>query len=720
MKNEASSLRERRKAVRDIDAEATATSLVKGKGECDMSRNLDCVIDYLSRGWMPIPIPQGSKNPNRKGWQKERWGIDDLPRCFNNGQNVGLLLGEPSNGLVDVDLDSPEARSIAESVLPSTNMISGRAGSPFSHRWYICNPLLPTTRFLDPSLAKTDSRAMLVEVRSTGAQTLVPPSTHPTGEIYQWHGELSPALVSGDDLLHSVRKLAACALAARHWKRGQRHHTSLALAGTLIRAGWPRSSVEKFIRLIATAANDEEINDRLRSIESTEKRILAGQSATGLPSLADLIGERVLVFMQKWLALNLIVKEHSSEVIEDDPIKLICLAYVVPEQVEFLWYPYIPKGKLTLIEGDPGVGKSWLICAIATATAAGEGPSGWMQNAPGNVLMLSVEDGLADTIRPRLDAMRANVKRIFALQGALILNDSGFLRLEAAIIDYKPTLVAIDPLVAYLGAAVDIHRANETRAVMSRLSILAEKYNCAIVAVRHLTKGGKDKAIYRGIGSIDFTAACRSVLLVGSDPDDSSRRAIVHIKSNLSEKGAAIGYEVREGNFYWTGESSLTAERILSSTSNEEQSSALRGAEDFLRGALSDGSRWAKEIKDEAKETGISQATLFRAKRALRVKVRKEGKPGDKEQRWVWMLPDITEDSHEGSQGEKDDNLRANEGDKGFESQHLPEDYQMAVHDDLRAENDNLRDRERFTYCNDCGSPGISFTHCDRCGEFLR
>lgn len=432
-----------------------------------------------------------------------------------------------------------------------------------------------------------------------------------------------------------------------------------------------------------------------------------------------MIGERVVAYFQKWLALDLVVNEHKSEAI-DDSIKLICLADVEPEKVDFLWHPYIPKGKLTLLEGDPGVGKSWLTCAFASATAAGAGPSGWVQDAPGNVLMLSVEDGLADTVRPRLDAMQANVKRIFALQGALILNDSGLLRLEAEIINYKPTLAVIDPLVAYLGAGVDLHRANETRAVMARLAILAEKYHCAIVAVRHLTKGGKEKAIYRGIGSIDFTAACRSVLLVGSDPDDSSRRAVVHIKSNLSEKGAAIGYEICEGSFYWTGESDLTAERILASTSNEEQSSALRSAEDFLRGALNDRPRWVKEIKNEAKEAGISQATLFRAKQALKVKARKEGRPGDKEQRWVWMMSETAEDYQEGSQGETDENLQANGSDKRFKAQHLPEDYQIDVHGDLRAENDNLRDDGRLAYCNDCGSPGISFTHCDRCGEFLR
>jgi hypothetical protein len=685
-----------------------------------MSRSLEYAIEYLSRGWTPIPLPQGSKNPNRKGWQKERWALDDLPHCFNNGQNIGLLLGEPSSGLVDVDLDCPEAICIADYLLPATDMISGRAGAPLSHRWYTCNPPAPTTQFLDPLLAKMDDRAMIVEFRSTGGQTVVPPSIHPTGEIYQWYSELSPSLVKGNDLLQSVRKLAACTLAARHWKQGQRHNTSLAVAGTLLRAGWSRSSVERFIRLVSTAANDEEMEDRIGTIETTEKKIMAGEKATGLPSLVDLIGERVAGCLQKWLALNIVVNERNLEAIEGDSIKLICLADVKPEKVDFLWHPYIPKGKLTLIEGDPGVGKSWLTCALATATAAGDGPSGWMQNKPGNVLMLSVEDGLADTIRPRLDAMGANVKRIFALQGALILNDSGLLRLESEIITYKPTLVVIDPLVAYLGADVDLHRANETRAVMSRLAILAEKYHCAIVAVRHLTKGGKDKAIYRGVGSIDFTASCRSVLLVGSDPDDSSRRAVVHIKSNLSQMGSAVGYEIHEGSFYWTGESNLTAGRILASTSNEEQSSALRSAEDFLRGTLNDGPRWVKEIKDEAKENGISQATLFRAKQWLGVKACKEGRPGDKEQRWVWMLPEIAEDYHEGSQGETDENLQANESGKEFESPHLAEDYQTVVHDDLRLGNDDLRSGGRLSYCNVCGGRGISFTHCDRCGEFLR
>src|SRR5215213_1284336 len=640
-----------------------------------MSNALEAALDYLSRGWMPVPIPHGSKKPNLKEWQKLRLSREDVPRYFNNGQNVGVLLGEPSGGLVDIDIDCSVALSIADAILPATPMVSGRASAPSSHRWYICDPIIATTKRNDPSLASTDDRASIVEFRSTGGQTVVPPSIHPTNEPYVWQGELSPARVNGNELLKAVCYLAACALVARHWQRGKRHDTALALAGTLLRAGWARNKVEEFIRYVAIAAKDEELEDRIRLVEGTEQKIKNGQKTTGLPSLSDLLGDKVTSSLQKWLDLRSSNIEQRSDPRETVLVTRRCLADVQPEQVDFLWYPYIPKGKLTLIEGDPGVGKSWLTCAFAAATAAGAGPDGWMQGSPGNVLMLGVEDGLADTIRPRLDAMQADVKRIFALEGALILNDIGLLTLEAEISEVCPMLVVIDPLVAYLGAGVDLHRANETRAVMSRLAKLAETYHCAIVSIRHLTKGGKDRAIYRGVGSIDFTASCRSALLVGSDPDNSNSRAIVHIKSNLTEMGCAVGYKISQGRFYWTGTSDLTAGRILASVGNEEKGSALRTAEDFLREVLSDGPRASKEIDREAKEAGITKITLNRAKQSLGVKARKEGRPGENGQHWVWVLPEKPEGNHEESQVEEDDNLRASPSYKGINTSQLAEGY---------------------------------------------
>src|SRR5262249_46206155 len=178
-------------------------------------------------------------------------------------------------------------------------------------------------------------------------------------------------------------------------------------------------------------------------------------------------------------------------------------------------------------------GKSWLMCAIATAIASGSGLPGMAQTEPRNVLMLSAEDGLGDTIRPRLDGMKADVSRIAALNEAIVFDDAGLLKVKAAIINSRqPALVIIDPLVAYLGAGVDLHRANETRVVMAALARIAEEYACAILAIRHLRKGSADRAIYRGIGSIDFVAAARSMLFVGEDPDKPNHRALVHCKSN--------------------------------------------------------------------------------------------------------------------------------------------------------------------------------------------
>ena len=326
--------------------------------------------------------------------------------------------------------------------------------------------------------------------------------------------------------------------------------------------------------------------------------------------------------------------QQASGQTDEPSVKVVCLADVQAEQVKWLWHPRIPLGKLTLIEGDPGLGKSWLTCAMATAIAEGKGLPGMEQTEPQNVLMLSAEDGLADTIRPRLDSMNADVSRIFALDDAIVFDDTGLLLLEAAIIEHKPAAVFVDPMVAYLGAGVDLHRANETRAVMKQLARLAETHGCAIIAIRHLSKGGASRAIYRGLGSIDITAACRSVLLVGSDPDNTDERAIVHIKSNLAPLGEAIGYELKEGQFYWIGKSNLTAERILAASSGSQEANALSEAENFLKEILAEGPIYSNEVKKQAKEAGISERTLWRAKDSLKVKASNQGNS------WYWHMPD--------------------------------------------------------------------------------
>ncbi|MBX3276435.1 MAG: AAA family ATPase [Acidobacteria bacterium] len=343
---------------------------------------------------------------------------------------------------------------------------------------------------------------------------------------------------------------------------------------------------------------------------------------------------------------NAVVKalEHVGVSVEssEPSLNIRCLKDVRPERIEWLWYPYIPLAKVTMLDGDPSAGKGWLSCAIATGVAAGRGLYGTEPTTPGNVLMLAAEDGLSDTLRPRLDSMNADISRIFAFGEPFTLDARGVMQLAEAIATYEPRLVTIDPLFCFVGSKVDIHRANEARPVMAELTRLAEQFRCAILVVRHLNKGGNQKAIYRGLGSIDYVAAVRSALVAGADPDDKGRRAIVHTKSNLAPLGSAVGYTItNDGRFLWTGESNLTAERILSiGDGNESTGGARLEAEDFLRSLLADGPIAAKEAQREAREAGISGATLRRAKESIGVRSVKHGGEFGGPREWLWELTD--------------------------------------------------------------------------------
>jgi putative DNA primase/helicase len=374
-------------------------------------------------------------------------------------------------------------------------------------------------------------------------------------------------------------------------------------------------------------------------------------------------------------------------------LSVVRMADVEPEAVRWLWYPFIALGKLTILEGDPGLGKSWLMCAIAAAVSCGRGLPSAEPFEPGNVLMLSAEDGLGDTLRPRLNAVGANASRVFALNEPLTLDTAGLIKLEATIIEYKPKLIVIDPPFAYTGGKTDIHRANECRAISAPLAAIAERPGCAIVAVRHLGKSrGGGHALNAGIGSIDFAAAARSVLLAGQDPDDSSKRAVVQIKNNLASIGEAIGYTLEGGQFYWTGISTLTAGRILSLPSNEEERGARSEAIEFLRPALADGPHPSKEINSEARNADISASTLRRAKDTLGVRALKEGGHfGGDSQKWLWALPEGAYPHIEEAQNIAGEHLQANGSNKGACSSGLTEDAHSLKSERLQQTDERLQ-----------------------------
>ncbi len=189
---------------------------------------------------------------------------------------------------------------------------------------------------------------------------------------------------------------------------------------------------------------------------------------------------------------------------------IINMADVEAVAVKWLWKPYIPLGKITIIQGDPGEGKTTLALSIAAALTQGENlPNEVETKAPVNVIYQTAEDGLADTIKPRLEAVNADCARVLVIDESkeeLSMTDE---RIEKAIQQTGAKLIILDPIQAYIGANVDMHRANEIRPVMSKLGRIAEEYGCAVVLIGHMNKAAGQKSSYRGLGSIDITAVAR-------------------------------------------------------------------------------------------------------------------------------------------------------------------------------------------------------------------
>lgn len=318
-----------------------------------------------------------------------------------------------------------------------------------------------------------------------------------------------------------------------------------------------------------------------------------------------------------------------------------CMADVPAESVAWLWAPYIPKRKLTILEGDPGVGKSWIVARIARDVSRGDVPGGG--GRAGGVLILTAEDGLSDTLRPRLDSMGADPTRIIAFSEALDFTVPGTLdAVRETIAEHRPALVTIDPIVAYVGGKLDLHRANEVRSVLAPLARIAEDSDTAILLVRHLSKARAGRALHAGLGSVDFSAAARSVLLAGSAGDASERRAIVHVKSNLARAGASLEYVIGERGLEWTGASSLRAADLLGGEGAPDENSEREDATDFIEHFLANGERSAAEVVAASSGEGISRRTLYRAANKAGVEKRRLERFGAGS---VWSLrpkPDVS------------------------------------------------------------------------------
>lgn len=324
-------------------------------------------------------------------------------------------------------------------------------------------------------------------------------------------------------------------------------------------------------------------------------------------------------------------------------LKLINMEQVEIEKIDWLLYPFIPFGKVTIVQGDPGEGKTTMVLQIIAKLTKGEAvlPSGsdepalegkTMDLEPVNVIYQTAEDGLGDTIKPRLLSAGADCSRVMVIDDndqALTMMDA---RLEEAIIKTKARLVVLDPIQGFLGAAVDMHRANEIRPLMKRVAVLAEKYHCAIILIGHMNKNSNGKSSYRGLGSIDFQAAARSVLIVGRIKDEPEIRVVCHVKSSLAPEGKSIAFRLdKDTGFEWIGEYDISADDLLS---GENRGQKIRSAKEFLKEVLESGFVAQTKVAEEAESRGIKKKTLWNAKKELEIDSVKIGN------QWFWMLPE--------------------------------------------------------------------------------
>jgi hypothetical protein len=612
--------------------------------EAPASPVLAAALRWCRRGAVPIPVRFRDKAPVGEEWQKQRFTVADVSSAFKGMPlNIGVLWGAPSGNVIDVDLDWPEACAVAGSMLPAT-AIYGRASSQRSH-WLYRVPDAITAQWLVPKELVPDGRkAVVLELRAGGTQSVVPPSTHPSGELYAWVRECKPRTLDYAVLVRRLNLVAAGAVLVRHWCEGVRHHIALALAGAALSSGYAANEVEALIIAIAEAAGDPEARDRARAVPSSAAALATGRPATGVPKLAELLGEPVVAVLKRWLGLaNAVPAQPQSSTPSwstDAVLSVRSVADIEEKPMHWLWPNRIARGKLHMVAGEPGLSKSVLTCALAgIVSSGGVWPLDGTRCESGDVLMLNVEDDPADTIRPRLRAAGADLARVALIeavhaadgkQRGMTLADVDLLERYLQQQPGRFVLLTCDPIGALM-ADRDTHRDSDVRSLLAPLAALAMRHELAVLLVAHLNKSAGVQALHRIVGSIGFAAAVRMVYFLARDHDNDARLLLVPGKANLAPMGmAGLSYELESVDLgggivapriRWHDVPEMrSANEVLSPPANAANTAEQSDTEAWLRDRLAAGPVLVRAVQADA-ETGIdaSWRTIKRAAQALGV-----------------------------------------------------------------------------------------------------
>lgn len=589
-------------------------------------------LAYANKGIAVFPLMPRDKKPLTQNGCKDA-SID--PGQINAwwdkhpNANIGIATGFISAGLFVIDLDIDKNKGIngyetlrnwenTHKKLPDTwQSITGRGGN---HLFYW-------------SLELINNRVNILEgidIRGEGGYVVAPPSTHPNGNKYEW--EQSPEefdILEADDtvleFLRQGKEEHQSFVSPIVIIDGERNNTLFKLSSSLQARGLSDSAIMKAVK----EENEVKCNPPLsdREVETIVKSALKYDKGD---------------YTQKHIATN------ENGVIKPFPkLDLICLNTVEIEDIQWLWYPYIARGKVTIIQGEPGSSKTTMGLKIASCVSTGEPFPGELKNPfanlrePANVIYQTAEDGLSDTIMNRLKHMNPDFNRIFVIDESkepITMMDN---RIRQALDITKAELIILDPLTAYLGSKVNMNMANEVRPVMNRAVQFAKEFNTAVVIIAHMSKMTSAQAKNRLIGSIDFVGAARSVLTIGFNPNNSAQRALAQTKNNLAPFGKTLLYHLdySNGGVVFDDFSNLTDDEIISPADkkNTKASIALEEAKEFLKEAMKESYIKADEVLQMASDEGITSATLHLAKKALGIQSKRYGY-GKNSTNW-WRYP---------------------------------------------------------------------------------